>query len=261
MLELREVTKRFGRHTAVDGVRLTLSPGDFLGLIGPNGAGKTTTLKMSVGHLRPTAGAVLIQGKDVNTHPLEARRNIGYVPEYVSLYEYLSGAEYLDFVGEIKGMGASERKKEADALLDLLDLGEERNRLIRTYSQGMRRKVALAGAIIGRPPVLILDEALNGLDPTTNHRLKGFLKGLAAEGTAILLSSHVLEVLERICNRIVVLNRGKLVDARNEAELDKIRRQEGGLEQHFLRLLSDENPQPDDNHAPADDDRTGGGDI
>jgi len=244
MLELRDVTKHFGTQVAVQHLSLRLSPGDFLGLIGPNGAGKSTTLKMAVGHLRPTHGTVLIDGRDVFQEPLEARRRIGYVPEYIALYEYLTGAEYLEFVGEVKGINVPTRHREIQQLLEVLDLGEERDRLIRTYSQGMRRKAALAGAILGRPAVLILDEALNGLDPTTNHRLKTYLRELAADGMAILLSSHVLEVLERICNRIAVLRHGTVVDLRDEVELEAIRRQEGGLERHFLKLM-------DETHATA----------
>jgi ABC-2 type transport system ATP-binding protein len=139
----------------------------------------------------------------------------------------------------VKGLSAADRAREIHQLLEVLDLGEERSRLIRTYSQGMRRKMALAGAMLGRPPILILDEALNGLDPTTNHRLKVYLRELASNGTAILLSSHVLEVLERLCNRIAVMRRGRIVDQRNEAELETIRQQPGGLEQHFLSLMGE----------------------
>jgi len=243
MLNLEHVSKQFATHRAVQDLSLSLDPGDFLGLIGPNGAGKSTTLKMVVGHLRPTRGRVLIRGQDVADTPLEARRNIGYVPEYLALYEYLTGAEYVDFSGEMKGLEPSTRKAELNELLDILDLGEERDRLIRTYSQGMRRKVALAGAIIGKPPLLVLDEALNGLDPTTSHKLKQYLMALAQGGTTILLSSHVLEVLERICNRIAIMRRGRLVDVRNGEELEAIRQEAGGLERHFLTLM--ESPEPE----------------
>lgn len=238
MLELCNVTRSYGSHVAVQGLNLTLSPGDFLGLIGPNGAGKSTTLKMTVGHLKPSSGEVLLNGRDVQAHPLEVRRQVGYVPEYLALYEYLTGLEFLQFMGEVKGLSAQARAQEIDALLNVLELNEERDRLVRTYSQGMRRKVALAGAMLGSPAVLVLDESLNGLDPTTNHRLKSHLQGLAREGTAILLSSHVLEVLERICNKIAVMKGGQLLELLDESALAEIRRAPGGLEQHFLNRMA-----------------------
>lgn len=237
MLELVNVTHRYGRHLAVQGLSLRLEPGDFVGLIGPNGAGKSTTLRMAVGHLKPQQGQVLLDGVDVMADPIRARLKIGYVPEYLSLYDYLTGLEFLHLVGELKGIAARVREKEIDTLLEVLDLGDERDRLIRTYSQGMRRKVALAGAMLGHPPVLVLDEALNGLDPTTNHRLKQHLQLLAQEGTSVLLSSHVLEVLERICNRIAVMREGQIIAEIDGAGLGAIRQAEGGLEQHFMGLM------------------------
>lgn len=236
MLELIDVTRQYGSHTAVASLSLSLAPGDFLGLIGPNGAGKSTTLKMCVGHLKPTTGEVRLSGKDVSAHPLLARQEIGYVPEYLTLYDYLTGQEFVQFVGEVKGLDEKARTQQTTELLEMLELGEERERLIRTYSQGMRRKVALAAAMIGRPKVLVLDESLNGLDPATNHRLKAHLQQLAADGTCILLSSHVLEVLERICNRIAVMRGGRLIALLNADELNTIKQQPGGLEGYFLNL-------------------------
>lgn len=237
LLSLEAVVKRYGGREAVSGVSFSLSPGDVLGFIGPNGAGKSTTLRMMVGILQPTAGRVLVQGTDVTTDPLKARQAIGYVPEYLSLYEWLTAGEYLDFVGEVKGLDGATRAREAEGLLDMLELGEARDSLVRTYSQGMRRKVALAGAMMGRPPILVLDEAMNGLDPTSIARLKGHLRRLADEGTAILLSSHVLDVVERVCNRIIVLKGGRVVEEADAAGLEGIRQREGGLEAHFLRLM------------------------
>lgn len=238
MLELRQVEKAYSGRPVVKGVSFTLEPGDFLGLIGANGAGKSTTMRMIVGMLRPTGGAVVINGVDIATDPLLARRSIGYVPEYITLYDYLTCEEYLDFVGEVKGLSEAERRDEAGALMELLDLEEAGGRLVRTYSQGMRRKVAIAGAMMGRPPVLVLDEAMNGLDPGTIARLKVYLKGLAESGTALILSSHVLDVVERICNRIVMLKDGEVAAQLSERELGSIREEEGGLEAHFLQTLS-----------------------
>ncbi len=192
---------------------------------------------MGGGHLVPTSGRVLLDGLPVLEHPLEARRRIGYVPEYVPLYDYLTGQEYLEFAAELKGLQSSARTQAIDDLLELLELGEERARLIRTYSQGMRRKVAMAGALLGAPPYLVLDEAMNGLDPTTSHRLKGRLKDLASQGMAILISSHVLEVLERLCNRIVILHAGRLVDDLDTTRLEEVRSAPGGLEAYFMARM------------------------
>ena len=239
-LEFRNVSKSFGGHPAVQALSLTVEAGDFVGLIGPNGAGKTTTLRMGVGHLAPSSGEVLIDGMPVLDHPLEARRRIGYVPEYVALYDYLTGAEYLEFAAELKGLDTTTRNKEIALLLEMLELGEERSRLIRTYSQGMRRKVAMAGALLGSPPYLVLDEAMNGLDPTTMHRLKAHLKALVDQGMAILISSHVLEVLERLCNRIAIMHAGTLVDDMDADRLRQVRSDPGGLEQYFMRCIGQE---------------------
>ncbi len=236
-LEFQDVTKSFGAHTAVRALSLRVDRGDFVGLIGPNGAGKTTTLRMGVGHLSPTKGRVLVDGLPVLDHPLEARRRIGYVPEYVALYDYLTGVEYLEFVADIKGIDGAARDGEIATLLEILELGEERSRLIRTYSQGMRRKVAMAGALLGRPPFLVLDEAMNGLDPTTLHRLKAYLRSLVDQGMAILISSHVLEVLERLCNRIAIMHAGALVEDMGAERLEAVRQMPGGLEQYFMHCI------------------------
>ncbi len=237
VLELRQVEKAYSGRPVVKGVSFSLEPGDFLGLIGANGAGKSTTMRMIVGMLKPTGGSVVINGTDIATDPLLARQSIGYVPEYITLYDYLTCEEYLDFVGEIMGLTESQRGEEAEVLMVLLDLEAAKDRLIRTYSQGMRRKVAIAGAMMGRPPVLVLDEAMNGLDALTIARLKVYLKGLAEAGTAMVLSSHVLDVVERICNRIVMLKDGEVAAQLSSEELVRIRAEEGGLEAHFLTTL------------------------
>ncbi len=236
-LEFQNVTKRFGSQVAVDGVSFRMKGGDFVGLIGPNGAGKTTALRMAVGHLEPTDGRVVLDGAGVMERPLEARKRIGYVPEFIALYDYLTGAEYLEFVGELKGLSTRDREAGVEELYEVLQLGEERHRLIRTYSQGMRRKVAIAAALLGHPPFLVLDEALNGLDPTTLHGLKAYLTACSRRGMGILISSHVLEVLERLCNRIAMLYGGKLVAVLDAEELERVRGQDGGLEQHFMLLV------------------------
>ena len=237
-LEVNKVSRSYGNREVVSGISFILQPGDLLGLVGPNGAGKSTTLKMITGMLAPTSGGITLGGVDLFSDPLLPRRMIGYVPEFISLYEYLTAEEYLDFVGEIKGIPQAERLKEAELLLDILDLLEERRSLVRTYSQGMRRKVALAAAMLGRPPILVLDEALNGLDPTTIARLKAHLGALTRQGTAVLLASHVLDVVERVCNRLVMIRSGRVAEQLSEADLARVREAEGGLEQWFLHQMS-----------------------
>ncbi len=237
MLEIDDVSRTFGTTTAVDHLSLRVAPGDFLGLIGPNGAGKSTTIKMIVGQLKPSRGTIRINGLDVFAHPIAARRAFGYVPEFVSLYEFLTGAEFLEFIAEVKGLSPDAASTELREVLELLELGEERTRLIRTYSQGMRRKVAIAAALLGSPPLLVLDEALNGLDPDTSARLKDHLRHRVSQGDAVILSSHILEQLERICNRAAIMKKGRCIDLLDRAQLDAIRNQPGGLEAYFMKAL------------------------
>lgn len=226
-LRIEGVRKVFGRTVAVDRVDLRVEPGEFVGLIGHNGAGKTTMLRMISGQLVPTEGAVRIDGVDVAADPGAARARLGFVPEEPALYDYLTAREFLEFVVSVRGRG------DIDEALAVAGLGEDADRLIREYSQGMRRKTALAAAVVARPPVLVLDEALNGLDPPSAARVKDHLRDLAATGTAVLLSTHVLETVERLATRVVMLAHGRVVaDARME-ELGQ-----GGLEELFLKRIA-----------------------
>lgn len=226
-LQIEGVRKVFGRTVAVDRVDLRVEPGEFVGLIGHNGAGKTTMLRMISGQLVPTEGTVRIDGVDVAADPGAARARLGFVPEEPALYDYLTAREFLEFVVSVRGRG------DIDEALAVAGLGEDADRLIREYSQGMRRKTALAAAVVARPPVLVLDEALNGLDPPSAARVKDHLRDLATAGTAVLLSTHVLETVERLATRVVMLAHGRVVaDARME-ELG-----EGGLEEMFLKRIA-----------------------
>jgi ABC-2 type transport system ATP-binding protein len=205
VIEVRGLQKRYGRHVAVEDVSFSVNAGELVALIGHNGAGKSTTLKALTGQLQPSAGEVLVAGVNVLQDPGEARRRFGYVPEEPQLYEYLTAREMLELVVEVRGQG------DIPATLAAVGLQDDADRLIREYSQGMRRKAALAAAMVSKPQVLILDEALNGLDPPSAARVKAHLRALAEGGAAVLLSTHVLETVEKIADRVVMLARGRVV--------------------------------------------------
>ncbi len=217
VLSVVSVAKRFGRTTAVHDVSFEIQPGELVGLVGPNGAGKSTTIKMLSGQLLPDVGRIVVGGIDVAADPNGARAKIGYVPEEPRLYEYLTAREMVAFVAEIRGGG------DVDAALDLAGLGADADRLIREYSQGMRRRTALAAALVARPPLLVLDEALNGLDPPSAARVTRALQVACAGGQAVLLSTHVLDTLERIADRVVMLGAGRVIADAPASDLDRLR--------------------------------------
>ncbi len=215
--------KQFGPTVAVEQLDLVVQPGEFVGLIGHNGAGKSTLLKMLAGQLLPTAGTVQIAGVDMLTAPNQARANLGFVPEEAPLWDYLSAREFLEFVIGVRGKG------DLAAALELTGLGSDADRLIREYSQGMRRKTALAAALVAEPSVIVLDEALNGLDPPSAARTKGLLKERCQQGACVLFSTHIVETVEAVADRVVMMARGRVVDDRRVADIPA-----GGLEQLFL---------------------------
>lgn len=216
-IALEHLVKRYGRVTAVDGVGFSVDPGEFVGLVGPNGAGKTTTIRLLTGQILPTDGSVMVAGVDVVENPAAARSAIGYVPENPDLYGYLTAREMLEFVIELRGTG------DLEWALAIAGLGEDADRFIREYSQGMRRKTALACALVARPPVLVLDEALNGLDPSSAARVLRVLDELRADGAAVLLSTHVLDTLEKVASRIILMQAGKVTADVAISELDAVR--------------------------------------
>ena len=209
----------FGRVRAVDNISFTVAPGEFVGLVGPNGAGKSTTIKLLTAQLLPTRGAVRVGGVDVVEDPNGARRQLGYVPEDPKLYEYLSAREMVSFAAELRGASSDD----VDRVLDLAGLGADADRLIREYSQGMRRKTALACALVAKPPLLVLDEALNGLDPPSAARVVGALAEACRDGQAVLLSTHVLDTLEKVADRVVMVAAGRVLADVGVEELDRVR--------------------------------------
>jgi ABC-2 type transport system ATP-binding protein len=204
MIDVVDLTRTYGRVSALRGVTLRVGPGERVCLLGHNGAGKSTLMKILAGQLLPSGGSVRVGGVDVAADPEGARRAMGFVPEEPALYDYLTAREFLELVVALRGAGSVEEG------LAIADLGADADRLVREYSQGMRRRTALAAALVARPPVLVLDEALNGLDPPSSARVRDILRQRAEEGAAVLLSTHVLEIAQAFATRVVVLEKGLL---------------------------------------------------
>ncbi len=210
MIEITNLSKRFGALTAVDGVSFQVVRGDVLGFLGPNGAGKSTTMKMITGFVAPDAGTVVVGGDDISTHPVEVKRRIGYLPEGAPLYGDMTVTGFLGFIAEIRGYRGPERQKRLDRAVELVNLGSVLGQPVETLSKGFKRRVGLAQAMIHDPEVLILDEPTDGLDPNQKHEVRGLIRAMAKD-KAILLSTHILEEVEAVCTRVIIINRGRLV--------------------------------------------------
>lgn len=219
VLRIHGLRKQYRKLVAVDSLDLDIAPGEFVGFIGPNGAGKSTTMNSVAGMIAPDAGEIMVGGVNAVTDPVAARQHMGFVPQHLHLYGYLTGEEYLRFVGDIRGVDRGTQSARIDELLGLTELEEARHRIVNEYSGGMARKLAICAALIGAPPLLLLDESFVGLDPESTHRIRKKLKEHCNNGGAILLSSHVLDMLERICSRVVMLVDGKLKIDRPMAEI------------------------------------------
>ncbi len=213
------LTRRFGKQTAVDGIDLAIQPGEFYGLLGQNGAGKTTTIKMIVGLLRPNQGTTGIGEFETWRQPLEVKKRIGVLPEEFNLYERLTGAELLDFTAAMHGLARDDASSRRDELLAILDLEDAAGKLVGDYSRGMRKKVALAAAIIHRPPVLFLDEPFEGVDPVSARLIQDLLRRYTAQGATIVFSSHEMYLVERLCTRLGIMQTGRMVIEATPQEL------------------------------------------
>jgi ABC-2 type transport system ATP-binding protein len=244
-VETFELVRRFGDFTAVDRVNLRVTAGSFFGFLGPNGAGKSTTIKMLTGLLAPTAGRVRVLGRDIASEPNEVKRRIGVVPEDLNLFERLTGAEMLSFTGRMYGLGREDIASRSRELLELMELDSEPRRLVVEYSHGMKKKLALACALIHRPEILFLDEPFEGVDAIASRTLKDLLSRLTSRGLTVFLTSHVLEIVERLCTDIAIISEGRLVAS---GPLEELRRgisvgdsSEGGgalsLEDYFIRVV------------------------
>ena len=211
MLELKALTKLYRGAPGVRNVSLQLSPGEILGYIGPNGSGKSTTIKMLTGLIDPTSGQILFRGQDATKDFAGFKRRVGYIPEEPHLYTHLSGLEYLTLVGRLRGLEARLLARKADAFLSLLDLYESRFSAMTSYSKGMRQRILIAAALLADPEVIILDEPFSGLDVNAAMLFRRLLMELARGGRMVLFSSHVLEVVEKLCSQVVILYRGDVV--------------------------------------------------
>lgn len=210
MLEAQALTKRYAGLPAVDAVSFEIRPGEVLGYLGPNGAGKSTTVKMLIGLVKPTSGRILFRGEDIHRDLKAFQARLGYVPEEANLYPHLSGREYLELAGRLRGIPREVLGPRIDELLSLLGLTESRYARIGAYSKGMRQKILLIASILHNPEVLILDEPFSGLDVSTALILRNIIRGFAERGKAVLYSSHVLEVVEKICSRVLILRKGRV---------------------------------------------------
>jgi ABC-2 type transport system ATP-binding protein len=237
MIDLKDLTKTYGSHLAVDRLTLHIPKGEIFGFIGPNGAGKTTTIKMLGGVLAPTAGAVTIAGIDLLADTEEAKRRIGFIPDRPYLYEKLSGLEFLQFTADVYGLPAAAFRSKAAEMLALFSLADWSHELIESYSHGMKQRLVMAAALLHDPEVLIIDEPMVGLDPLAIILVKKLFKRLAARGVTLFMSTHTLNVAEDICDRIGIIHRGRLIASGTSADLQR----EAGvssadLEQAFLNL-------------------------
>jgi len=228
MIKVDNLTKRFGRHLAVAGATFEVEQGEVVGFLGPNGAGKTTTIRMLTGFLPPTSGSAAIDSLDVGRHSVEARRQIGYLPESVPLYRDMRVREYLQFRGQIKGLKGKALKVRMDEVLERCGLREVRRKMIKTLSKGFRQRVGLADALIHDPPLLILDEPTNGLDPNQIRSIRHLIKQLGKSHT-ILLSTHILTEVEMICDKIVIINGGKILASDTPSNLVSTMRAAGRI--------------------------------
>jgi ABC-2 type transport system ATP-binding protein len=243
MIELRNLTKRYGNILAVDHLNLSVEKGEIFGFIGPNGAGKTTTIRMLAGVLGPTEGAVLIGGISMATGSEEAKRMIGFIPDRPFLYEKLTGLEFMRFISDLYDFGNGGFREKAEGLLIQFSLYDWADHLIEAYSHGMKQRLVIASALLHDPRLIIVDEPMVGLDPAGIRLVKDLFRQLAGEGTTIFMSTHTLEIAEDLCDRIGVIHRGRLVALGTTGDLrGTARLQSGDLEEVFLRLTGKEAP-------------------
>jgi len=235
LIKTISLVKRFGDKVAVNNVNLEVDGGEIFGFLGPNGAGKTTTIKMICGLLRPTAGSAFVGGFDIQQRPIAAKSILGYVPDEPMLYEKLSAREFLSFVADLYNVPPQQAEHRAEELLKLLDLTSDAENLIEGFSHGMRQKTAIAGALMHDPRVLVLDEPTVGLDPKSARFIKDILRQLAERGAAVFLSTHILEIAERMCDRIGIIDHGNLIAVGTVEQL-RAGRADQSLEDIFLSL-------------------------
>ncbi len=232
MLKIEHLTKKFGEQTAVDDLNLHIAPGEIYGFIGHNGAGKTTTLKSVVGILRFEEGEILIDGRSIKSDPIGCKRQIAYIPDNPDLYDYMTGIRFLNFIADIFGIQSSVRQERINKYADAFNLTENLSQPIASYSHGMKQKLAIISAWIHNPKLIIMDEPFVGLDPKASHLLKEMMREVCDNGGAIFFSTHVLEVAEKLCDKVAIIKDGKLI---RSGTMEEVKGDES-LEQVFLEL-------------------------
>lgn len=239
MLEIKDLTKSFGSFKAVDNISLTTTTGDLYGFLGPNGAGKTTTIKIITGLYSPTSGSVEVDGFDITKDHIEVKKRIGFVPDQPFLYEKLTGKEFLFFSGGLYKIPKNKLKIKIDELINKLNIGEWINKRTEEYSQGMRQRITIASALLHEPKLIIVDEPMVGLDPQSSHIIKKLFKELTNNGTVIFMSTHSLNVVEEICNKVAIIHKGKIIFNDNIDQLYEIRKdKDRNIEQIFIQLTN-----------------------
>lgn len=235
--EITSLVKDFGTVKAINNLTLSVEEGQVFGLLGPNGSGKSTLMKIMIGLIRPTSGMVKIFGKDPQSDPTGVRKMVGYVPESPRLYDFLTAREYLDFVGDLYGVPLEQKKERIEHFLEAFELKGREDEMLGGFSQGMKQKVIITGALIHRPRLLIMDEPLNGLDPRSAKIVKDLLHKLADEGVTTIFSTHILEIAQAICERVAIMYKGALLSEGNVDDLKKMAGMPGSsLEDVFLKL-------------------------
>ena len=232
MLRIENLTKIYGSHKAVDDLSLHIAPGEIYGFIGHNGAGKTTTLKSVAGILRFDAGEILINGKSIKADPVGCKREMAYIPDNPDMYEFLSGIKYLNFVADIYGMTKAEREERITKYADMFEITKDLAQPVSAYSHGMKQKLAIISAWLHEPKLILMDEPFVGLDPKASYILKGMMREVCDAGGAIFFSTHVLEVAEKLCDKVAIIKGGKLIRSGTMEEV----KGDDSLEEVFLEL-------------------------
>ncbi|MBL7095363.1 ABC transporter ATP-binding protein [candidate division KSB1 bacterium] len=237
MIDVKNICKNFGELHALKNVTFSIKEGSLCGLVGPNGAGKSTLFKIFLGLLEANEGKIKIANETINFGDTNYKRKIGYAPESPQLYDYLTEIEFLQFIAAAKHFSGSEVENEIQKWINFFDLGGKTNELIKNYSQGMRRKISLCAALIGDPPILFLDEATNGLDPESSYKFKEYLRSYCQNGGTVLFSSHIIETVEYLCDRIIILHKGQIKQELKKNEWEDLRGQDSSLEEMFIGLV------------------------
>lgn len=228
MIEVKNVTKKYGNTTAVDNISFDVKDGEVVGFLGPNGAGKSTTMNMITGFIEPTEGQIIVNGNDISKKPKKAKKQIGYMPESVPLYYELTVREFVTYMAELKFVGRKERKAEVEKVIKETGLQEVQKKIIRNLSRGYKQRVSLAGALVGNPDVIILDEPTVGLDPKQITEIRSLIKELGKKHT-VILSTHILSEVSQICEKVVIINKGKIVAIDTPENLEKTTKEKNGI--------------------------------